>query len=138
MTQLTQGQMMAKGGNLFLGGDKLTFPKFDSSQLRYTPIIASGIQTLSDSAKWTNKEDTSYGDMVSNQSINIPRLNEKMVYKPLDTMFLQNQANAQQAATRSGLMNISGNRANLQAGLIGANYSGGLQAGTLERHSQEK
>ena len=138
MSQLTQGQMMAKGGNLFLGGDKLTFPKFDSSQLRYTPIIASGIQTLSDSAKWTNKEDTSYGDMVSNQSINIPRLNEKMVYKPLDTMFLQNQANAQQAATRSGLMNISGgNRANLQAGLIGANYSGGLQAGALERHSQE-
>ena len=138
MTQLMQGQMMSRGGNLFLEGNKLTFPKLDSSQLRYTPIIASGIQTLSDSAKWTNKEDTSYGDMVSNQSINIPRLTEKMVYKPLDTMFLQNQANAQQAATRSSLMNISGgNRANLQASLIGANYSGGLQAGDLERKSQE-
>lgn len=110
----------------------------DGSVLRYAPVVASGLQTFSDQAGWTNKTDTTLADTISNQAPKATRLYDKMTYQPLDTRWLQTQANAQQAATRSAIIDqAGGNRGAAMAGLIGANYSGNLQAGQLARQEQE-
>ena len=114
------------------------FSNIDSSYLRYAPILASGLQAFSDQAGWTNKADSTLADTVSNQGVKATRLTDRMTYQPLDTRWLQNQANAQQAATRQAIIDQSGgNRATAMAGLIGANYSGNLQAGQLARQEAE-
>lgn len=114
------------------------FSNIDSSYLRYAPILASGLQAFSDQAGWTNKADSTLADTVSNQGVKATRLTDRMTYQPLDTRWLQNQANAQQAATRQAIIDQSGgNRAAAMAGLIGASYSGNLQAGQLARQEAE-
>lgn len=114
------------------------FSNIDSSYLRYAPVLASGLQAFTDQAGWTNKTDTTLADTISNQAPKATRLYDKMTYQPLDTRWLQNQANAQQAATRSAIIDqAGGNRGAAMAGLIGANYAGNLQAGQLARQEQE-
>lgn len=155
--EMQQQQMMAYGGNIFATpGDKLDgnqmsfldlnnaapksniFSNIDSSYLRYAPVLASGLQAFSDQAGWNNKTDTTLADTVSNQAPKATRLYDKMSYQPLDTRWLQNQANAQQAATRSAIIEqAGGNRGAAMAGLIGTNYAGNLQAGQLARQEQE-
>ena len=165
-------QVMAKGGNLFVGGgfnvqspDPLKIGQelgaqvqqnikqelinapiqnndtsFDlnESDLRYAPVIASGLQTFTDQAGWTNKADTTLADTISRQSVRAPRLTDKMTYTPLDTQYIQNQATAQQAATRQGILNTSGgNRATAAANLLAADYGAGLQSGALARQAAE-
>lgn len=165
-------QVMAKGGNLFVGGgfnvqspDPLKIGQelgaqvqqnikqelinapiqnnesafnLNESDLRYAPVIASGLQTFTDQAGWTNKADTTLADTISRQSVRAPRLTDKMVYTPLDTQYIQNQATAQQAATRQGILNTSGgNRATAAANLLAADYGAGLQSGALARQAAE-
>lgn len=114
------------------------FGNIDSSYLRYAPVVASGLQAFSDQAGWTNKADTTLADTVSNQGVKVQRLTDKMNYQPLDTRWAQNQAAAQQAATRQGILDTAGgNRATAMAGLVGADYVGGLQAGQLARQEAE-
>ncbi len=109
-----------------------------SHYLRYAPVVATGLQTLTDAAGWTNKPDYSMPNLIERQAPRMGRVTEKLHYDPLDTRYLYGELGAQHAATRQNIMDVSGaNRAAAMAGLTSADYSAGLQAGAIERQAQE-
>jgi hypothetical protein len=59
-------------------------------------------------------------------------------YRPLDRNYYINTLNANNAATRSNLMNLAGaNRANLMSGILAADYNAGMKLGDLARKAEE-
>ena len=131
-------EALAKAEGIDLQNSKQQGFNFDESWLRYAPIAASGLQTLTDTLGLSNKEDYSLANAIANQQVKGTRLTDRMEYKPMDTRYLQNQIAGQQAATQQNIMNTAGgNRAAAMAGLIGADYAATNQAGQMALKAQE-
>lgn len=109
--------------------------------LRYTPLAASGLASLTDVLGVTNKPDYSaVKDLqgLDNLSVSGQKLGDYVNYKPLDTNYLTNQLGANAASTRSSMRNLSGgNRATYMAGLLGADASYNQGLGQLGRQAAE-
>ena len=107
---------------------------------RYAPIIGSGLASLSD---LFGKPDYDSADLISGvdlgaEAVGYAPIGNYLSYRPLDRDFYINKMNQQAAATRRGLMNTSGgNRLNVQAGILAADYNYGQNMGNLARQAEE-
>lgn len=107
---------------------------------RYSPIIGSGLASLSD---LFSKPDYGSADMIGGvdlgaEAVGYAPIGNYLSYRPLDRDFYINKMNQQAAATRRGLMNTSGgNRLNAQAGILAADYNYGQNMGNLARQAEE-
>lgn len=121
------------GNSYSLGGDLL----------RYAPIVASGIHSLTDLLGLTNKQDYTNADKVASLANNYKDytyspIGTKMEYNPLDFNYHANKLSQQSAATRSHIMNTSGaNRSTALAGLLAGDLNAQLALGNLARQTQE-
>ena len=117
--------------------------KFNTSTLRYAPVLGAGIGVFSDLMGWTNKPDYSNADMIAQSTRNLSNvefnpLENYMAYKPLDRNYYLNQLYGNAGATRRDIINQSGgNRATAMAGLLGADYNTNSNIGKLAREAEE-
>ena len=117
--------------------------KFNTSTLRYAPVLGAGIGVFSDLMGWTNKPDYSNADMIAQSTRNLSNvefnpLGNYMAYKPLDRNYYLNQLYGNAGATRRDIINQSGgNRATAMAGLLGADYNTTSNIGKLAREAEE-
>lgn len=113
------------------------------ANLRYAPVIGSGISVLSDLLGVTNKPDYSSADAIVDATNNLrkvsaPKIGDYMSYNPFDTDYYTNQLDAANAGVRSAIQNTSGgNRASAQASLLAADHNANMQRGTLARQAAE-
>lgn len=137
LTSATKEQVMNKAQQDYQSNQN-NQQGFNPAYLRYAPVVASGIQAFTDMAGLTNKPNYDLANSIANQQVRAPRITERLNYKPMDQQYNLNQLDAQQAAARSGIANqAGGNRAAAMAGIMGADYAGGLQRGALARQAQE-
>lgn len=107
---------------------------------RYAPIIGSGLASFSD---LFSTPDYGSADLISAidlgaETAGYTPIGNYLSYRPLDRDFYINKMNQQAAATRRGLMNTSGgNRLNVQAGILAADYNYGQNMGNLARQAEE-
>lgn len=112
--------------------------------LRYAPVLGSAIglgYTL------LNQPDYEYANELeaaaSQYTGNIPHisyspLGDYMAYNPFDRLFYANELGAQQAATRSAIMNSSnGNAGQAMAALLASGYNDNIGLGRLYREAEE-
>ena len=117
--------------------------KFNTSTLRYAPVLGAGIGVFSDLMGWTNKPDYSNANMIAQSTRNLSNvefnpLGNYMAYKPLDRNYYLNQLYGNAGATRRDIINQSGgNRATAMAGLLGADYNTTSNIGKLAREAEE-
>ena len=114
--------------------------------LRYAPLLG-GISILTDAFGWTNKPDYQYADAIDQAAkeastgfkhVSPTYLGDYLAYNPFDRMFYANELGAQQAATRSAIINQSnGNAGQAMAGLLAAGYNGNVGLGKLFREGEE-
>lgn len=113
------------------------------SYLRYAPVVASGIASLTDALGATNKPDYRNADMIGKAVNAIPDakfnpIGNYMSYNPLDINYHSNKLNAQAAATRSAINNqAGGNRATAMANLLASDYNAQNALGSLARQAEE-
>lgn len=113
------------------------------ANLRYAPVIGSGISVLSDLLGVTNKPDYSSADAIVDATNNLrkvsaPKIGDYMSYNPFDTDYYTNQLDAANAGVRSTIQNTSGgNRASAQASLLAADHNANMQRGALVRQAAE-
>lgn len=111
--------------------------------MRYAPIVGSGINVLTDMFGKTNTSDYANANRVGNLSENLttvsaPSISNYMEYTPMDKNFYLNKLNANAGATRRAIRNqAGGNRATATAGLLAADYNYGNQLGDLARKTEE-
>lgn len=111
-----------------------------ASWLRYAPIVGAGIGAITD---MFSKPDYRNADLVLNSTKNLGNVDftpigNYLSYKPFDRNYYINKLDASSNATRRGLQNTSGgNRANMQAGLLAADYNYGQNLGDLARKAEE-
>lgn len=116
---------------------------WDTSYLRYAPVIGSGINVFTDLVGLTNKPDYSNADSLMAATQNLrdvrpPSIGDYVRYTPFDRMFYLNQLNANAGATRRGLMDIAGgNRGAAMAGLLASDYNTLGKIGELARQAEE-
>ena len=106
---------------------------------RYAPIVGQGIQVFKD-LLGDNKPDYSNVDAMQNSftPIKVPRINNYLTYKPLDTNYYATKVGNQTAALRRSIANAtSGNRAALIANQIAANNSATSKIGEMYRSAEE-
>ena len=136
----------AYGGNLYPSGGYANVPWDDKGKvdwLRYAPVAGSGLAVLSDMLGKTNKPDYSYGNAVMNSvkgmgRVGAPHLGNYMSYQPIDKQYYINMLNAQNSATIDALSgNSGGNRAALNAGLLGNQGNYGNQLGELGMRAKQ-
>ena len=123
--------------NRSLSDNSLTDDK--DNFLRYIPALGN---TLGAVATLFSKPDTSGARMIMNKAnqaqdyarVNPTYLNDYLRYEPEDTDYLANRMAANAGAARANIMNLSGgNRANMMAGLLGANYASNTAIGDAYR-----
>lgn len=122
-----------------------TTPQTNSflTNLRYAPVIGSGLGIISDIAGWTNKPDYRDADLVGSvadnlTSVGFTPIGNYLTYRPLDRNYYLNKLGAQAGATRRAIVNQSGgNRAAAIAGLLAADYNAQGQVGNLARQAEE-
>ena len=111
-----------------------------ASWLRYAPIVGAGIGAITD---MFSKPDYRNSDLVLNSTKNLGNVDftpigNYLSYQPFDRNYYINKLDASANATRRGLQNTSGgNRANMQAGLLAADYNYGQNLGDLARKAEE-
>lgn len=117
-------------------------PIFDNA-LRYAPI-AGALTGLGMSL--FSKPDESSAEAIleasrgagTYQPVRFRPVGNYLTYRPFDTEFAANQANAESAATRRAIMNTSGgNRATAMAGILAADNNALNQLGILRRGAAE-
>lgn len=110
------------------------------SWLRYAPVVGAGIGAITD---MFSKPDYRNSDLVLNSTKNLGNVDftpigNYLSYQPFDRNYYINKLDASANATRRGLQNTSGgNRANMQAGLLAADYNYGQNLGDLARKAEE-
>lgn len=114
--------------------------------MRYAPIAAAGISTLTDALGWTNKPDYSNADAILDATANggnympvsTTPIGDYLTYNPFDRNYYINKLNAESSATRRAVVNQSaGNRATALAGLLAADYNAQGKLGDLARQAEE-
>jgi len=111
--------------------------------LRYSPIIGSGLATLSDMAGLTNKPDYSNAERIERAANSISKsspnqISDYLTYTPLDRNYMLNKLEASAGAARRAIENTSGgNRATATAGILAADYNTQSQMGDLFRNAAE-
>ena len=147
--------MFASGAKYNNTAGKIQFPQYfappassgDSrdkgsslASMRYAPILGNISSVIQDKF---NKPDYSAVDKIETaikpvQKVTNPRLNDYMTYNPLDTDYLTNKLDLQQASNRSNIRNMSGgNRATAVAGLMASDSAHNSQRGELFRQAQD-
>ena len=117
--------------------------KFNTSTLRYAPVLGAGIGVFSDLMGWTNKPNYSNANMIAQSTKNLSNvefnpLGNYMAYKPLDRNYYLNQLQGTAGATRRDIINQSGgNRATAMAGLLASDYNTTGSIGKLAREAEE-
>lgn len=110
------------------------------SWLRYAPVVGAGIGAITD---MFSRPDYENADLVLNSTKNLGNVDftpigNYLSYQPFDRNYYINRLDASANATRRGLQNTSGgNRANMQAGLLAADYNYGQNLGDLARKAEE-
>lgn len=113
------------------------------TDMRYAPIVGSGISALTDLFGITNKPDYTTANMVGDSVKNLSTVDYNPVgnyltYNPLDRNYYANKLNAQSGAVARDIVNASGgNRATAAAGLLAADYNAGMKLGNLNRQAEE-
>ena len=114
--------------------------------MRYAPVFASGIMSVTDALGLTNKPDYSEADMVldaarnsgSYTPVGFSPIGNYLGYTPFDRGFYINQMNAQAGATRRAIMQNAGqNRGAGMAALLASDYNTQGQLGQLARQAEE-
>jgi hypothetical protein len=111
-----------------------------ASWLRYAPIVGAGIGVITD---MFSRPDYENADLVLNSTKNLGNVDftpigNYLSYQPFDRNYYINKLDASSNTTRRGLQNTSGgNRANMQAGLLAADYNYGQNLGDLARKAEE-
>lgn len=116
----------------------------DITNLRYLPAVTSGINVLTDALGWTNKEDYSNANAITDSVRNIgyrpvftTGLSNYLSYNPFDINYQANKLAAQDAATRRAIINQSaGNRSTALAGLLSAGYNSQTKLGEALREAE--
>lgn len=121
-------------------------PKFSETDLRYAPVIGSGLAAITDAFGLTNKPDYSGADAImaaardaeNYASVKFNPIGNYLTYKPFDRDFYINKLNADTGASRRALLNNSGgNRATAMAGILAADNNYFNQVGNLARQAEE-
>lgn len=116
---------------------------FNTTNLRYAPVVGSGIQTLTDLVGLTNKPDYTNAKRIENSVSNLSNVNYKPIgdylsYNPFDRNYYINKLDSNTAATRNFIRENSGlNRATATAGILAADYNYTQGLGELARKADE-
>ena len=101
------------------------FRNFDSANLRYAPIVQSGLNVFTDLIGATNNDDFSTANALESEyrktftPVQANLISSEMGYNPFDTDYAINRLQSQGAATRQAITNNGGgNRATINAGLL--------------------
>lgn len=120
--------------------------KMAPTWMRYAPVYASGIVSMTDALGLTNKPD--YGDAkaILEASKNAGAYNpvkfnpvsNYLTYRPFDRNFYTNKLSAESGAARRAILNTSGgNRSRALAGILAADYNAQGKMGDLFRQGEE-
>lgn len=123
------------------GGEKMA-----PTWMRYAPVYASGIVSMTDALGLTNKPD--YGDAkaileaAKNAGAYTPvkfnPVSNYLTYRPFDRNFYTNKLSAESGAARRAILNTSGgNRSRALAGILAADYNAQGKMGDLFRQGEE-
>lgn len=113
------------------------------SPFRYAPIVGSGLAVLNDmlggnEVDYSNINAAMRAIDNSYKPVSPGYLGSYLTFKPYDTQQALNNLNAQQAATRRNIINLSGgNRATAMAGLLASDYNYGNQVGDILAKAEE-
>lgn len=120
--------------------------KMAPTWMRYAPVYASGIVSMTDALGLTNKPD--YGDAkaileaAKNAGAYTPvkfnPVSNYLTYRPFDRNFYTNKLSAESGAARRAILNTSGgNRSRALAGILAADYNAQGKMGDLFRQGEE-
>lgn len=120
--------------------------KWAPTWMRYAPVYASGIVSMTDALGLTNKPD--YGDAkaileaAKNTGTYTPTkfnpVSNYLTYRPFDRNFYTNKLSAESGAARRAILNTSGgNRSRALAGILAADYNAQGKMGDLFRQGEE-
>lgn len=120
--------------------------KMAPTWMRYAPVYASGIVSMTDALGLTNKPD--YGDAKAileaskNAGAYTPvkfnPVSNYLTYRPFDRNFYTNKLSAESGAARRAILNTSGgNRSRALAGILAADYNAQGKMGDLFRQGEE-
>lgn len=120
--------------------------KMAPTWMRYAPVYASGIVSMTDALGLTNKPD--YGDAKAileaskNAGAYTPvkfnPVSNYLTYRPFDRNFYTNKLSAESGAARRAILNTSGgNRSRALAGILAADYNTQGKMGDLFRQGEE-
>lgn len=123
------------------GGEKMA-----PTWMRYAPVYASGIVSMTDALGLTNKPD--YGDAKAileasknagaYNPIKFKPVSNYLTYKPFDRNFYTNKLSAESGAARRAILNTSGgNRSRALAGILAADHNAQGKMGDLFRQAEE-
>ncbi len=123
------------------GGEKMA-----PTWMRYAPVYASGIVSMTDALGLTNKPD--YGDAKAileasknagaYNPIKFRPVSNYLTYRPFDRNFYTNKLSAESGAARRAILNTSGgNRSRALAGILAADYNAQGKMGDLFRQGEE-
>lgn len=123
------------------GGEKMA-----PTWMRYAPVYASGIVSMTDALGLTNKPD--YGDAEAileaakntgaYNPIKFRPVSNYLTYRPFDRNFYTNKLSAESGAARRAILNTSGgNRSRALAGILAADYNAQGKMGDLFRQGEE-
>ena len=111
--------------------------------MRYAPVVGSAIGTIS---SLLSKPDESSADAILTAAreagqytpISFNPIGDYIQYNPFDRDYYINKLNAESGATRRAIINqSSGNRGNVMAGILAADYNAQNQLGALARQAEE-
>lgn len=123
------------------GGEKMA-----PTWMRYAPVYASGIVSMTDALGLTNKPDYSDAKAILEASKNAGAYNpikfnsvsNYLTYRPFDRNFYTNKLSAESGAARRAILNTSGgNRSRALAGILAADYNAQGKMGDLFRQGEE-
>lgn len=111
--------------------------------MRYAPIVGSAIGAAS---SLLSKPDESSADAILTAAreagqytpISFNPIGDYITYNPFDRDYYINKLNAESGAARRAIINqASGNRGNVMAGILAADYNAQNQLGALARQAEE-
>lgn len=126
--------------------DNRSVTSLSPTQMRYAPVFASGIMSITDAAGLTNKPNYSEADMVLDAArgagtyspVGFSPIGNYLGYTPFDREFYIKQMDAQAGATRRAIMQNAGlNRGAVMAALLASDYNTQGQLGQLARQAEE-
>lgn len=123
------------GGRDYYYDPKQPSPKYDPlpTSMRYAPVVAKGIQGITDLFGITNKPDYAYADELASVAdkvsstvspVRFTPIGTRMKYTPYDINHGINALNSTAGATRRNIMNTaSGNTGVARASMLAADYN---------------